>query len=393
VARKRRGGCPPKVVEAEAVSAGAYNRAALAHLTRVGQLSYGKYLKLADLLACQELESAKRGPTAHDELLFIITHQTYELWFKEILHELDAVLAIMGAEFVREREVARALAYLERVIRIQQLLLDQVEVLETMTPLDFLDFRNLLTPSSGFQSAQFRSIENRLGLRRTQRLKYNDAFYDASLDSAGRKSAAAAEGAPSVYDVIEAWLARMPFVQFQEFDFWREYRANVARMLEEDRKTIEHTARLPEAARRAQLEELARTQATFESIFDPAAYERLRQAGERRLSYPAFLAALMIMLYRDEPILHTPFRLLTALVDIDENLALWRYRHALMVHRMIGSKIGTGGSSGQEYLRRTIEAHRVFLDFFNLSTYLIPRSLLPRLPTELAEQLGFRWHA
>ncbi|HET9044718.1 MAG TPA: tryptophan 2,3-dioxygenase family protein, partial [Burkholderiales bacterium] len=71
----------------------------------------------------------------------------------------------------------------------------------------------------------------------------------------------------------------------------------------------------------------------------------------------------------------------------------WRYRHALMVQRMIGAKIGTGGSSGQDYLRRTVEAHRVFLDFFNLSTYLIPRSMLPALPSELREQLGFRWHA
>ena len=181
--------------------------------------------------------------------------------------------------------------------------------------------------------------------------------------------------------MVEAWLARMPFVQFREFDFWREYRANVTRMLDEDRATI--TAQLPDAARGAQLEELDRTRATFESVFDPGKYEALRAAGERRLSYPAFLAALMIMLYRDEPILQSPYRLLTALVEIDENLALWRYRHALMVERMIGAKIGTGGSSGHEYLRRTIEAHRVFLDFFNLSTYLIPRSLLPRLPAEL----------
>lgn len=101
----------------------------------------------------------------------------------------------------------------------------------------------------------------------------------------------------------------------------------------------------------------------------------------------------MIMLYRDEPILQIPFRLLTALVTIDENLSLWRYRHALMVQRMIGAKIGTGGSSGQDYLRRTVEAHRVFLDFFNLSTYLIPRSMLPPLPAGLREQLGFRWDA
>ena len=271
------------------------------------------------------------------------------------------------------------------------MLVDQIDVLETMTPLDFLDFRNLLTPSSGFQNAQFRKLENTLGLKRTQRLRYNEADYETSLDAADRRAVGAAAQAPSLFDVVEAWLARMPFVQFREFDFWREYRANVTRMLDEDRATI--TAQLPDAARGAQLEELDRTRATFESVFDPGKYEALRAAGERRLSYPAFLAALMIMLYRDEPILQSPYRLLTALVEIDENLALWRYRHALMVERMIGAKIGTGGSSGHEYLRRTIEAHRVFLDFFNLSTYLIPRSLLPRLPAELERALGFRWNA
>jgi len=356
-------------------------------------LSYGKYLKLRELLACQELESAKVGRPAHDELLFIITHQTYELWFKQLLHEIEAVLAIMGADFVNERDVGRALHYLERVVAIQKVLLDQIDVLETMTPLDFLDFRNLLTPSSGFQSAQFRQLENKLGLRRTQRLRYNEAEYETSLDAADSASVAAAERAVSLFDVIEAWLVRTPFVRSSEFDFWREYRANVARMLDEDQATIEGRAQLSDMARRAQLEELARTRETFDSVFEPTKYEALRAAGQRRLSYPAFLAALMIMLYRDEPILQNPFRLLTALVEVDQNLSLWRYRHALMVHRMIGAKIGTGGSSGQEYLRRTVEAHRVFLDFFNLATFLIPRSLLPALPPELREQLGFRWHA
>jgi len=356
-------------------------------------LSYGKYLKLDELLACQALESAKHGTPAHDELLFIVTHQTYELWFKQVLHELDAVLAIMGADVVAEKDVGGALHHLERIVKIQGVLVDQIDVLETMTPLDFLDFRNLLTPSSGFQSAQFRQLENKLGLARTQRLRYNEADYEASLDARDRPVVGAAERASSLFGIVEAWLARMPFVQSRQFDFWQAYRANVARMLADDRATIEGKAQLTPAARRAQLEELERTRETFESVFDPAKYEALRAAGQRRLTYDAFLAALMIMLYRDEPILQNPFRLLTAIVTIDENLSLWRYRHALMVQRMIGAKIGTGGSSGQDYLRRTVEAHRIFLDFFNLSTYLIPRSMLPALPSELREQLGFRWHA
>ena len=102
--------------------------------------------------------------------------------------------------------------------------------------------------------------------------------------------------------------------------------------------------------------------------------------GRRRLSHRATRAALFIHLYRDQPILHLPFRFLTLLVDVDELLATWRYRHALMVHRMIGTKIGTGGSSGHRYLLATVERNKVFTDLYDLSTFLISRSALPPLP-------------
>ena len=124
-------------------------------------------------------------------------------------------------------------------------------------------------------------------------------------------------------------------------------------------------------------------------MLDEAAHERLREAGERRLSHRATRAALFIHLYRDQPILHLPFRLLRTLVDVDELLSTWRYRHALMVHRMIGTKIGTGGSSGHHYLLNTVERNKVFTDLFNLSTFLISRSALPALPADLERRLGF----
>ena len=107
------------------------------------------------------------------------------------------------------------------------------------------------------------------------------------------------------------------------------------------------------------------------------------------MSLPAILAALFINVYRDHPVLQQPYRLLAALMDIEETLTLWRYRHALMVQRMIGVKIGTGGSSGHDYLRRTVERHRIFADLFQLSTYLIPRSTLPPLPPEVEAAMGF----
>jgi len=355
-------------------------------------ITYSRYLRLDTLLDCQQLQSVKVRKPAHDEMLFIITHQTYELWFKQILHELDAVLAIMGQPVVPERELGQVLRYLERIAAIQRVLVEQIGILESMTPLDFLDFRDLLAPSSGFQSVQFRHIENRLGLQRTRRVGYNAMSYESALPSDARRRVKAMENRPSLFSLIEQWLARMPFLRFRDYDFWQAYRHNVQAMLAKDRAAIEHNAMLSAQAKTIQLGELDKTRENFETVFDATRYQALVDGGQRRLSYAAFVSALMIHLYRDEPMFHTPFRVLTALVAIDEDLSLWRYRHALMVNRMIGSKIGTGGSSGQEYLQRTVEAHRIFTDYFNLSTYLVPRSMLPVLPEALQRELGFHWH-
>jgi len=352
-------------------------------------ITYSDYLRLDTLLECQRLESAKAHKPAHDEMLFIVTHQTYELWFKQILHELDAVLAIMSQPVVPERDLSRVLRYLERIVAIQRVLIEQIGILETMTALDFLDFRDLLAPSSGFQSVQFRHIENKLGLRRTQRVGYNAMPYEAALSAASKRQVRAVEGRPNLFALIEQWLARMPFLRFRDYDFWQVYGQNVQAMLAKDRVAIEHNALLSAEAKEIQLGELEKTRENFDTVFDAAHYQALVDSGDRRLSYAAFVSALMIHLYRDEPMFHTPFRILTEIVAIDENLTLWRYRHALMVNRMIGSKIGTGGSSGQDYLKRTVEAHRIFTDYFNLSTYLVPRSMLPPLPESLERELGF----
>ena len=113
------------------------------------------------------------------------------------------------------------------------------------------------------------------------------------------------------------------------------------------------------------------------------------QQGSSRLSYEAFMAALFINLYRDEPILHIPYLILTALVDIDETLTMWRQRHALMAHRMLGRLTGTAGS-GYDYLDETAKTYTPFRDLFDVATYLLPRPLLPRLPEALVSGLDFR---
>ena len=145
-------------------------------------LYYGDYLQLDTLLSVQRLESAHDGPAVHDEMLFVIVHQAYELWFKQVLWELDEVRAIFAHERVDESDMGRVVALLHRITEIQKVLLQQISVLETMTPLDFLEFRDHLFPASGFQSAQFRMVENKLGVRPDDRMRLAGAAYTARFD-------------------------------------------------------------------------------------------------------------------------------------------------------------------------------------------------------------------
>jgi len=128
---------------------------------------------------------------------------------------------------------------------------------------------------------------------------------------------------------------------------------------------------------------------TFDSILDAKQYEKIREKGERRFTHLAFQGAMMIHLYREEPRFHQPFQILTLLMDIDSLFTKWRYNHVMMVQRMIGSKVGTGGSSGYQYLRATVsDRYKVFLDLFNLSTFLIPRRYLPPLSVRMKRRLS-----
>jgi tryptophan 2,3-dioxygenase len=352
-------------------------------------LYYADYLQLDRLLKSQEMRSALHGRPAHDEMLFIIVHQAYELWFKQILWELDAVLAAFRNSPVPEEEVGQAVLRLGRIVEIQRVLIEQVDVLETMTPLDFLDFRDDLIPASGFQSVQFRLIENKLGMRRKDRLQILDAPYTSRFTKEDAARVEASEKEPSLFDLIDAWLERTPFLNFGDFDFWREYRGAVDAMLAADRASIRSNPTLTEDEKDTQLAGVEATARRFADVFEQGTDEPVTPPG-RHFSRRALQAALLINLYRDEPILHLPFRLLALLMDIDRNFTTWRQRHAQMVLRMIGTRIGTGGSSGHEYLDRTAERHKVFADLSALSSFFIPRSALPKLPPDVRSRMGFK---
>lgn len=354
-------------------------------------LYYADYLQLSRLLSSQSPKSTEHGRPAHDEMLFIIVHQVYELWFRQILHELDSVIGIFGQEYVDEKHVGVAVARLQRITEIQKLLIDELRVLETMTALDFLEFRDLLYPASGFQSYQFRLIENKLGMLPDQRLLYNKEVYYSHLSGEHQTVIKQSENEPSLFTGIERWLERTPFLEFEGFSFWDHYRRAVEDMLQADRDAIMSNAVSSAEEKRQQLAEVDKNHENFDALLDADKHRELVERARRRLSHKALLAALLIELYRDEPILHLPFRLLTVLIEMDEQWTTWRYRHAQMVHRMIGNKIGTGGSTGYSYLKATTDKYKIFTDLFNLSTFLIPRSKLPELPPDVRKSLDFQY--
>lgn len=355
-----------------------------------GPIYYGDYLKLDMLLGSQEPLSKKYSPECHDETLFIIVHQVYELWFKQILHELNLINKVFSQNKVSDQELASINLKLVRVEKIQTLLLDQLPVLETMTPMDFLEFRDLLVPASGFQSLQFRKVEVLMGLSTQNRTAVDRDYFMGRLNESDRQELLEAEDQPSLFVLLEKWLERLPFANVENYSFWSDYQTTINKMLKEDENLImKNMATLSPKEKEAQLANLEATKKTFASLSDEAEHNKLIEKGQRRLSHKGTLHALFILLYRDEPMLQQPFNFLTHLMNIDENFTTWRYRHSIMAQRMLGTKIGTGGSSGHQYLKMAAENNRVYNDLFNLSTFLVPKSLLPELPAEVAKKVRF----
>jgi tryptophan 2,3-dioxygenase len=247
------------------------------------RLTYGGYLKVREMISLQHLLS---DPRQHDEMLFIIIHQVYELWFKELLHELDTIIERLNSD-----QPLAAHRLVRRCIEIERVLVDQIAVLETMMPTDFLAFRDHLMPASGFQSFQFREIEYVSGLKDARFLKNYEPGSDEHAKLEERLSQ------PSLPDAFYALLRRRGF-------------------------------NLPEpTASRGDAQE---------------AGEQVRIGELKRI-------------YQDAEKHYELFLLTESLIEYDEMFSMWRLRHIKMVERMIGSKTGTGGSEGASYLKRTVE--------------------------------------
>jgi tryptophan 2,3-dioxygenase len=324
-------------------------------------LHYADYLQLGLLLDAQRLRSDQLQAHAHDEMLFIVIHQAYELWFKQLLYEVDSIMAILQRPALNDDspELQTIVHRLKRCNTILKLLVQQIEVMETMSPMDFLDFRDMLRPASGFQSLQFKLLEARLGLRSAQR--HGQAHYLSQLREPEIRLVRAAESEKTLLELLNAWLERMPFLK--DNDFWPGYR-------------------------QLYLESLSDSEKAHAGLFDTVFSE---EAGDspRSLSPAACRAALFIMLYPGYPILQLPFQLLGQLLELDEQLSTWRYRHMHMVQRTIGTRAGTGGSTGRDYLQGTLDKHYIFRDIARLTSFLIERRKLPALGRQMERRLGF----
>ena len=350
-------------------------------------IQYHDYLQLERLLGCVSLRSEQVAKAAHEEHLFIIVHQAYELWFKQVLFELNSVLKEFSQEPVPEEKVALIVSRLERVVEIQKLMNQQIDVLETMTPLEFLEFRDYLYPASGFQSFQWRLIETKLGLK--TRVPFTDSpFYKSLLpEQADHVKKVLQE--PSLFDLLEKWLERLPFASTPQFEFWKSYESAVLKLLTEDEVTVNQNSRLGAQEKERSLAQIAQVRAQLSALGNENAYRELQSQGHFRMSLKALRSALFIQLYREKPLFQLPHRLIQTLMNLDEKQTEWRSRHALMAHRMLGRKIGTGGSSGHDYLKSTADQHKVFGDLYNLSSFYIASSIRPELPREIDKKLSF----
>jgi len=344
-------------------------------------VEYTDYLSLDSLLSSQNLESEKNtGKPAHEEMLFVLTHQTYELWFKQIIWEIDSILNIFAEKEVSDQNLSKVVHRLKRVNEIWRVLISQITVLETMTPLEFMEFRNHLYPASGFQSAQFRLIENKLGLEEKQREMHGGCPYHQFLKTEDVPAVKKAEQTPSLLRAVEAWLERTPYLKTEGYDFWKAYTESVNGMLDEERTLINSNASLSPSDKDSSLKAVESMKKSFDTFMDKEKFNTQKGSGEWRLSFEALQAALFIQLYRHELKLQSANRLIENLIDLDENMTQWRNRHAQMALRMLGQKMGTGGSSGEAYLKAASNKHKIFMDFFKLTTFFIEGEKLQETP-------------
>ena len=310
--------------------------------------TYGEYLKLEELLKLQTGIDGDESKLSNDELHFIIVHQNFELWFKLIISELRCTRDILDTDDVEETKIPQAVHHMGRVIETLRLMALQWKVVETLEPQDFLNFRDKLDQASGFESFQMRKMEALMGEIWVDGKPVNGKAWESFKEKR------------SLYDVICDWLHRTPIqgsVPGSSSD--DETVSNFV-----DSFIQNHTSICPDGNSEAQ------------QFLKPDGNVHRGRSG-----------LLFIESYRELPLLAWPRKLISTLIELEEAMVLWRSSHARMVERVIGRRVGTGGSSGVDYLDMTTK-YRVFVDLWSVRSILIKKSALPELQSP--EFYGFK---
>ena len=306
--------------------------------------TYSEYLRLEELLKLQTGIDGDEKKLSNDELHFILVHQNFELWFKLIINELKCTRDILDSNYVEETSLPQAVHHMTRVIETFKLMAQQWKVMETLEPQDFLNFRDELGTASGFESFQMREMESLMGK------KWIDGKPIGKDESTEK----------SLYEVTCDWLERTP-IQGSTQDSSNdneEVNTFIKQYLEAHKKLYPDTNQ--EAI----------------DFFEQDSVLRRRRAG-----------LIFIESYRELPLLSWPRKLISTLIELEESMILWRSSHARMVERIIGRRIGTGGSSGVDYLDMTTK-YRVFIDLWSVRSILIKKEALPTLKNP--EFYGFK---
>ena len=352
------------------------------------RMTYGNYLQLESLLKLQDGPEGYSPAPSHDEMHFIVVHQTFELWFKLILRELKEARELLVQDKVEEHTIPKIVRHLERVSEIFRLLADQWKVMETLAPQDFLAFRDRLGTSSGFESWQMRELEILLGLEQEQRVGGMDPLahmeklaQEGKVPQQALKDYQNTHQSPSLNDALIAWLARTPIHgstpdSKDDHESVMDYvSGHLEAMQLHGEEVIAHMVAIghgDEASIRPRIES---SRIGAEAFLLPEGILNRARAG-----------LLFIESYRDLPLLSWPRRLIDSFVELEQSMLLFRTHHARMVERMIGRRMGTGGSSGVDYLDATTK-YRVFVDLWAVRTLLVRREQLPDVRE--AEFYGF----
>jgi tryptophan 2,3-dioxygenase len=351
-------------------------------------ITYWDYLHLDNLLTLQRGLAEDDTHISEDELHFIVVHQAFELWFKLILRELRLARDKMAAPFVEEETIPYVVHHLRRIVEIFRLATEQFRLKETLTPQDFLAFRDKLGTASGFQSLQMREIEAMMGLQEHERAAFGHTDPAAAVQSVAQQSPHGiamlqrlqqARQDVSLRQALHTWLYRTPIQGSRPCD------GNDAEVVQTFLEAYLSALQQQQAAQLDQLVADGGDRAAISSRFEASLHtSRAFLAGadvatsEQTQICRIRAALLFIESYRDLPLLAWPRLLLDTVVETEELFILWRTRHARMVERVIGRRVGTGGSSGVDYLDETTK-YRIFPELWAVRTLLLPRAMLPAL--------------